>query len=111
MDSHKNNLEIILAQWQTCVEMANSVSQRRDTTNNVFITINLAIVAAFSHRKHCMVDKCSHIIAGMDCKDCRQYPLRHYREPLPHLVASSSGLYATTLRNSKEPHPLEQRGF
>lgn len=27
-DSNKS--EIILAQWQTCVEMANSVSQRRD---------------------------------------------------------------------------------
>lgn len=24
---------VILAQWQTCVEMANSVSQRRDTMN------------------------------------------------------------------------------
>ena len=40
--------EIILAQWQTCVEMANSVSQRRDTMNNIFVTLNLAIVAAVS---------------------------------------------------------------
>lgn len=40
--------EIILAQWQTCVEMANSVSQRRDTTNNIFVTLNLAIMAAVS---------------------------------------------------------------
>lgn len=40
--------EIVLAQWQTCVEMANSVSQRRDTMNNIFVTLNLATVAAIS---------------------------------------------------------------
>lgn len=40
--------DVILAQWQTCVEMANSVSQRRDTMNNIFVTLNLAIVAAVS---------------------------------------------------------------
>ena len=40
--------EIVLAQWQTCVEMANSVSQRRDTMNNIFVTLNLAIIAAVS---------------------------------------------------------------
>lgn len=40
--------EIVLAQWQTCVEMANSVSQRRDTMNNIFVTLNLTIVAAIS---------------------------------------------------------------
>lgn len=45
-DSNKS--EIILAQWQTCVEMANSVSQRRDSTNNIFITLNLAILATIS---------------------------------------------------------------
>lgn len=40
--------EILLTQWQTCVEMANAVSQRRDTMNNLFVTLNLAIVAAVS---------------------------------------------------------------
>lgn len=40
--------EIILTQWQTCVEMANSVSQRRDTMNNIFVTVHLALVAAAS---------------------------------------------------------------
>lgn len=40
--------EIVLAQWQTCVEMANSVSQRRDMMNNIFVTLNLAIIAAIS---------------------------------------------------------------
>lgn len=38
----------ILAQWQTCVEMANSVSQRRDTMNNLFVSLNIAIIAATS---------------------------------------------------------------
>jgi hypothetical protein len=37
-----------LAQWQTCVEMANSVSQRRDTMNNLFVSLNIAIIAATS---------------------------------------------------------------
>lgn len=40
--------ELILVQWQTCVEMANLVSQRRDTMNNIFVTLNLAIIAAVS---------------------------------------------------------------
>lgn len=43
-----NNIDILLAQWQTCVEMANCVSQRRDMMNNIFVTLNLAIVAAVS---------------------------------------------------------------
>ena len=40
------NREILLAQWQTCVEMANATSQRRDSMNNIFVTLNLAIIAA-----------------------------------------------------------------
>lgn len=40
--------EVILAQWQTCVEMANSISQRRDSMNNLFVTLNLALIAAIS---------------------------------------------------------------
>ena len=40
--------EIILSQWQTCVEMANSISQRRDSMNNIFVTINLAIVTSLT---------------------------------------------------------------
>ena len=42
----KDNL--LLAQWQTCVEMANSISQRRDTMNNIFITLNLTLMTAIS---------------------------------------------------------------
>ena len=37
-----------LAIWQTCVEMANGVSQRRDTMNNLFVTLNIAVIAAVS---------------------------------------------------------------
>lgn len=48
MKTTDDKTEIVLAQWQTCVEMANSVSQRRDTMNSIFVTLNLAIVAAIS---------------------------------------------------------------
>ena len=48
MKTTDDKTEIVLAQWQTCVEMGNSVSQRRDTMNNIFVTLNLAIVAAIS---------------------------------------------------------------
>lgn len=46
--SSSQDKELILAQWQTCVEMANATSQRRDTMNNIFVTLNLAIIAAVS---------------------------------------------------------------
>lgn len=42
------NRDCILQQWQTCVEMADSVSSRRDSMNNLFATIHVAIVAAIS---------------------------------------------------------------
>lgn len=48
MNKTDEKTEIILAQWQVCVEMANSVSQRRDAMNNIFVTLNLAIIAAVS---------------------------------------------------------------
>ena len=44
MDSKQ--IEIILEQWKTCVEMSNSVSSRRDAVNSIFTTLNLAIIAA-----------------------------------------------------------------
>ena len=48
MSKIEEKVEIVLTQWQVCVEMANSVSQRRDSMNNTFVTLNLAIVAAVS---------------------------------------------------------------
>ena len=38
----------ILSQWQTCVEMANNISQRRDSMNNLMVTLNLALITAIS---------------------------------------------------------------
>ena len=43
-----DNEETILAQWQTCVDMANAASQRRDSMNNLFATLNIALIAATS---------------------------------------------------------------
>ena len=34
--------EITLTQWKTCVEMADSISKRRDTLNNTFTTLNIS---------------------------------------------------------------------
>lgn len=48
MENTNEDKELLLNQWQTCVDMANSVSQRRDNMNNIFITLNLAIIAAIS---------------------------------------------------------------
>lgn len=48
MSDKNENIDVILTQWQTCVDMANSVSQRRDTMNNIFVTVNLALLAAVS---------------------------------------------------------------
>lgn len=48
MKNTDDKTEIILVQWQTCVEMANLISQRRDTMNNIFVTLNIAIVTAVS---------------------------------------------------------------
>lgn len=47
MEQEDKNQDV-LAIWQTCVEMANGVSQRRDTMNNLFVTLNIAVIAAVS---------------------------------------------------------------
>ena len=36
---------IVLEQWKTYVEMANSNTEKRASANNIFITINLALLA------------------------------------------------------------------
>lgn len=38
----------ILEQWKTCVEMANSNTEKRNNANNVFITINSALFAVIT---------------------------------------------------------------
>lgn len=39
---------VVLEQWKTCVEMANSNTEKRTSSNNVFITINAALLAVVS---------------------------------------------------------------
>jgi len=39
---------VVLEQWKTCVEMANSNTEKRTNSNNVFITINAALLAVVS---------------------------------------------------------------
>ena len=41
-DDYNNN---ILEQWKTCVEMADKISERRNNSNNFFLTLNSALVA------------------------------------------------------------------
>lgn len=47
MQKDTDDKNSILVQWQTCVQMADSVSKRRDTTNHLFVTLNLALLAVF----------------------------------------------------------------
>ena len=39
---------VLLEQWKTCVEMANSNTEKRTNSNNIFITINAALLAVVS---------------------------------------------------------------
>lgn len=39
---------VILEQWKTCVEMANSNAEKRANSNNIYITINAALLAVIS---------------------------------------------------------------
>lgn len=36
---------VVLEQWKTCVEMANSNTEKRTNSNNIYITINAALLA------------------------------------------------------------------
>ena len=40
---------LIISQWQTCVEMANNISARRDTINSIFLSLHIAIVTALTY--------------------------------------------------------------
>ena len=39
---------VVLEQWKTCVEMANSNTEKRTNSNNIFISINAALLAVIS---------------------------------------------------------------
>ena len=45
-DHTPEETNIILQQWQTCVSSAETVSQRRDVINGIFVTLSLAIMTA-----------------------------------------------------------------
>ncbi len=47
-ENKKDEEAILVEQWKTCVEMADSVSRRRDAMNALFVTVNLALVTALS---------------------------------------------------------------
>lgn len=48
MNNYDCDNNLLLEQWQTCVQMANSVSERRDTMNNLFVSLNVAVITAIS---------------------------------------------------------------
>ena len=74
----EDKTEIILAQWQTCVEMANEISQRRDVMNSLFSTLNLAIVAAITFAWD--IKTVTLIIAGLAICVVWFVFIRNYRE-------------------------------
>lgn len=46
MHSDVDRAGIILQEWQTCVSSADTVSQRRDVINGIFVTLCLAVVTS-----------------------------------------------------------------
>ena len=44
----QNYDETVLEQWKLCVEMANTNTEKRTNSNNIFITINAALLAVVS---------------------------------------------------------------
>lgn len=49
------DISVVLEQWKTCVEMANTVSQRRDVINNIFITLTASVLTAMLTIKEAML--------------------------------------------------------
>ena len=47
-DYGENYDSAVLEQWKTCVEMANSNTEKRNETNNLFIAINAALFAVIT---------------------------------------------------------------
>ena len=40
------DIKTIVSEWQTCVNLADSISKRRDHMNNIFITLNIAFITS-----------------------------------------------------------------
>lgn len=50
--------DYILEQWKICVEMADKISERRNSTNNFFLTLNSGLVAfsvLFEYKKEILI--------------------------------------------------------
>ncbi|MGI6251686.1 MAG: RipA family octameric membrane protein, partial [Anaerolineaceae bacterium] len=65
-DSDKSDTESLLTQWQTCIEMADSVSARRDTMNNLFVTLHLALITTVA----VIWDSKAYPLLGLGCVLC-----------------------------------------
>lgn len=76
--SDELDVESLLAQWQTCVEMANSVSARRDTMNNLFVTLHLALVTTVA----VIWDSKAFPLLGLGCILCLLWfiSIKNYRK-------------------------------
>ena len=72
-----DNTEYFLTQWSVCLEMANAVSQRRDTMNNLFVTLHLAIVSAISF--DFIETSISLMVVGIACCLAWFFFIRNYR--------------------------------
>ena len=49
MDKKTLDKSLALEQWKLCVEMANAISNRRDVMNNLMVTLNIAMVVAYTY--------------------------------------------------------------
>ncbi len=48
-DSFRGNYEAtVIEQWKTCVETANGITEKRNTANSIFITVNTALFAVIT---------------------------------------------------------------
>ena len=45
---HGDYESTVLEQWKTCVDMANNNTEKRSNSNNIYITINAALLAVIS---------------------------------------------------------------
>ena len=68
----------VLAQWKSCVDAANAVSDKRNTSNSVYITLNTALLALISFS----MDYKSFILAAIGVTVCLLWmiTIRNYRK-------------------------------
>ena len=75
-DRSPQTQQMLLTQWGQCVNMANSVSDKRISTNNIYITINSALVALMSFTggwQNCMVACIGLTVSWLWLRSIRSY--------------------------------------